>query len=77
MPLGSQKKKKKKKGQINQRPTKISLNFKIKKLLRFLSKAGGQNCDEIGNVGTKKAIRIIGFSLLICLLPKQKIFEHV
>lgn len=43
----------------------MSLNFKSKRLLIFLSEAGGQNRDavEMGNVEARKAIKIIGSSL--------------
>lgn len=46
---------------------KVSLNFRIKRSLIFLSKAGGQNCDalEIGNVEARKPL---GLLVLVCLL---------
>ena len=56
--------------------SKISLNFKLKRLVSFLSKVGSQNCDAGERQVTWEVENPLGFTLLVCLLPKCNIFEH-
>lgn len=47
--------------------SKISLNFKIKRLLRFLSKVGSQNCDAGERQVTWEVENPLGLLVSVCL----------